>query len=55
MAAPLTLLFDLDGTLVDTDHLHLGAYDVLLAAGASAVIGDFTDPALWAYMETQLS
>jgi HAD superfamily hydrolase (TIGR01509 family) len=31
MAPPFTLLFDLDGTLVDTDHLHLGAYQELLA------------------------
>ncbi|HEY1609756.1 MAG TPA: HAD-IA family hydrolase [Paraburkholderia sp.] len=27
----LTLLFDLDGTLVDTDALHLNAYNALLA------------------------
>lgn len=27
----LVLLFDLDGTLLDTDHLHLGAYGALLA------------------------
>jgi HAD superfamily hydrolase (TIGR01509 family) len=31
MAPPFTLLFDLDGTLVDTDHLHLAAYQALLA------------------------
>ncbi|WP_321864420.1 HAD-IA family hydrolase [Burkholderia cenocepacia] len=29
--AALTLLFDLDGTLVDTDALHLNAYNALLS------------------------
>ena len=33
MTASLTLLFDLDGTLVDTDALHLNAWGVLLAEG----------------------
>lgn len=28
---PLALLFDLDGTMVNTDHLHLQAYNTLLA------------------------
>ena len=28
---PLTLLFDLDGTMTDTDALHLAAYNALLA------------------------
>jgi HAD superfamily hydrolase (TIGR01509 family) len=27
---PLTLLFDLDGTMVDTDHLHLAAWNAVL-------------------------
>ncbi len=27
----ITFLFDLDGTLVDTDALHLNAYNTLLA------------------------
>jgi HAD superfamily hydrolase (TIGR01509 family) len=31
MAPRFTLLFDLDGTLVDTDQLHLDAYRVLFA------------------------
>ena len=31
MPRTLALLFDLDGTLVDTDHLHVGAYATLLA------------------------
>jgi HAD superfamily hydrolase (TIGR01509 family) len=31
MTPPFTLLFDLDGTLVDTDALHLRAYQALLA------------------------
>ncbi|OHX14276.1 haloacid dehalogenase [Chromobacterium sphagni] len=30
-SADFTLLFDLDGTLVDTDILHFGAYQTLLA------------------------
>ncbi|KMN84072.1 HAD hydrolase-like protein, partial [Chromobacterium violaceum] len=29
--ADFSLLFDLDGTLVDTDILHFGAYQTLLA------------------------
>src|SRR5580658_7694588 len=29
---PLTLLFDLDGTMVDTDHLHISAWNAVLAA-----------------------
>jgi HAD superfamily hydrolase (TIGR01509 family) len=28
---PLTLLFDLDGTMVDTDHLHIAAWNAVLA------------------------
>ena len=40
--AKLTLLFDLDGTLTDTDHLHLGAYDTLLAeVGRSLTLADY--------------
>lgn len=31
MPATFTLLFDLDGTLVNTDHLHFDAYQILLA------------------------
>ncbi len=40
--AKLTLLFDLDGTLTDTDHLHLGAYDTLLGEiGRSLSLHDY--------------
>jgi HAD superfamily hydrolase (TIGR01509 family) len=28
---PLALLFDLDGTMVDTDHLHIAAWNAVLA------------------------
>jgi HAD superfamily hydrolase (TIGR01509 family) len=31
MPPPFTLLFDLDGTLTDTDHLHVAAYRALFA------------------------
>ena len=31
MTAPLALLFDLDGTLVDTDQHHVAAWGALLA------------------------
>lgn len=42
MAAGLTLLFDLDGTLTDTDHLHLGAYAALLGEeGRSLTLEDY--------------
>ena len=33
----LVLLFDLDGTLVDTDHLHVGAFSTLLAESGRAL------------------
>ena len=40
--APLALLFDLDGTLVDTDHLHVGAFSTLLAEhGRSLSLTDY--------------
>jgi beta-phosphoglucomutase len=38
----LVLLFDLDGTLVDTDHLHVGAFATLLAErGRTLSIHDY--------------
>lgn len=37
MAAPLALLFDLDGTLVDTDPLHLAAFNRLLGRFGRAI------------------
>lgn len=37
-----TLLFDLDGTLTDTDHLHLGAYATLLGEqGRTLTVEDY--------------
>jgi beta-phosphoglucomutase len=42
MPRPLTLLFDLDGTLVDTDPLHVGAYRILLGeVGRSLTLHDY--------------
>jgi HAD superfamily hydrolase (TIGR01509 family) len=42
MTQKLTLLFDLDGTLVDTDSLHLGAYQILLGEqGRSLTLHDY--------------
>jgi HAD superfamily hydrolase (TIGR01509 family) len=42
VAGKLALLFDLDGTLVDTDSLHLGAYQVLLGElGTSLTLADY--------------
>jgi len=38
----LVLLFDLDGTLVDTDHLHVGAFSTLLAeSGRTLSLHDY--------------
>jgi beta-phosphoglucomutase len=38
----LYLLFDLDGTLVDTDHLHVGAFRTLLAeSGRTLSLDDY--------------
>jgi beta-phosphoglucomutase len=38
----LVLLFDLDGTLVDTDHLHVGAFATLLAeSGRTLSLADY--------------
>ncbi|KVN07008.1 MULTISPECIES: HAD-IA family hydrolase [unclassified Burkholderia] len=39
--AALTLLFDLDGTLVDTDALHLNAYNALLAKWNRSISIDY--------------
>ncbi len=42
MPAPLVLLFDLDGTLLDTDHLHVGAFVTLLAeTGRTLTLHDY--------------
>jgi beta-phosphoglucomutase len=42
MPVPLVLLFDLDGTLVDTDHLHVGAYSEILAeSGRTLTLHDY--------------
>jgi beta-phosphoglucomutase len=41
-AAPGSLLFDLDGTMVDTDHLHLEAWNAALSArGRPALTAGF--------------
>ena len=39
--APFALLFDLDGTMVDTDHLHLAAYNTLLAPFERGIGADY--------------
>lgn len=39
--APFALLFDLDGTMLDTDHLHLAAYNTLLAPHARTIGLDY--------------
>ncbi|MBU9589631.1 HAD family hydrolase [Burkholderia multivorans] len=39
--AALTLLFDLDGTLVDTDALHLNAYNALLSRWNRSISVDY--------------
>lgn len=42
MTAPLALLFDLDGTLVDTDRHHVAAWSELLAeAGRTLTLEDY--------------
>ena len=43
MPNPLCLLFDLDGTLTDSDHIHLDAFNALLAErGRSIGKADYT-------------
>jgi beta-phosphoglucomutase-like phosphatase (HAD superfamily) len=39
----IALLFDLDGTLVDTDHLHLASFQAVLAeiGGATLAQADY--------------
>ena len=34
---PLALLFDLDGTMVDTDSLHIAAWNAVLASHQRAI------------------
>src|SRR5215471_9858405 len=42
MGAKFALLFDLDGTLVDTDQHHIGAYNELLSSyGRSITVEDY--------------
>jgi HAD superfamily hydrolase (TIGR01509 family) len=37
----LTLLFDLDGTMVNTDHLHISAWNAVLAEGGRQINSAF--------------
>ncbi len=39
--APLGLLFDLDGTMVDTDHYHFEAFNTLLAEHGRSITLDY--------------
>lgn len=41
MVSPLALLFDLDGTLVDTDYLHFSAYQTLLQDFGKSITLDY--------------
>lgn len=53
MTPALSLLFDLDGTLVDTDEHHFGAYLALLGEfGRSVTLGDYRSKIMGAPNDT---
>jgi HAD superfamily hydrolase (TIGR01509 family) len=52
----LVLLFDLDGTLTDTDHLHVGAFATLLAeSGRTLTLQDYRSRVMGASNDTIMS